>query len=51
MYANLLDYLRMLVMDYLTDYQRDVKAAADEMQSSFSIAHESQVDALQPVAA
>ena len=51
MYANLLDYLRMLVMDYLAHYQRGVETAADEMASSFSIPSEEQVHALQAVTA
>ncbi|MGB0387544.1 MAG: hypothetical protein ACPGWR_22220 [Ardenticatenaceae bacterium] len=54
MYANLLDYLRMLVMDYVADYQLGVESAGDEMASSlssFSIPSEEQVDALQAVPA
>ena len=51
MYTNLLDYLRMLVMDYLAHYQRGVETAADEMASSFSIPSEEQVHALQAVTA
>jgi len=51
MYANLLDYLRMLVIDYITHYQRGSAVEADEMDSSFFIPSEEQVEALQPVAA
>ena len=36
MYANLLDYLRMLALDYVTRYLSDAQVSSREVDSAFS---------------
>ena len=50
MYANLLDYLRMLVMDYLAHYQRGVERAADEIEKEDLISSPKHIDERKVVA-
>ncbi len=49
MYANLLDYLRMLALDYITRYLSDAEVSSPEADSAFSTPLVEQEEKLQAV--